>query len=206
MKKIYLLLVIALPFLASSCSKQEPIEIKRDYTSQTLPVGTGILAPSSLWYQSRLEQLGFFVFPQPEELPAFVVSQRDGVMASLDNVKGQLVLLNFWATWCPPCRAEMPSIEALYKKTRDIPFTVMAVSVAENPATVEDFLANNPYTFPIYLDERGHASSSFVTRGIPTTFILDKQGRAIAGMIGSRSYDGPEMTALIRELAERLYP
>ena len=80
----------------------------------------------------------------------------------------------------------------------------MAISVAEKPETVAGFLKENPYSYPIYLDESGSASAPFAGRGIPTTFVLDKQGRAIAGLVGARSYDGPEVLELFRELAKRL--
>lgn len=156
------------------------------------------------WYSDSLERLGFYVFPVPEPLPPFVVLDLAGQEVSLGSLAGKVVLLNFWATWCPPCRTEMPSIQVLHKKLAGKAFEVMAISVAEKPATVKTFLKNNPYDFPIYIDEDGSVSAPFAGRGIPTTFLLDKQGRAIAGFIGARSYDGAEIVALFTELSERL--
>jgi len=156
------------------------------------------------WYTDRLEKLGFYVFPAPEPIPPFTVRTLKGAAANLASVAGNVVLLNFWATWCPPCRTEMPSIQILNDKLKGSAFAVFAISVAEKPATVTEFLKSNPYSFPMYLDESGAASAPFAGQGIPTTFILDKQGRAIAGMVGARSYDGPEVVALFKELSERL--
>ena len=156
------------------------------------------------WYAERFEKLGFYVFPAPEPLPSFSVRSMTGVDTGVAALPGKVVLLNFWATWCPPCRAEMPSIQVLHEKLRGTAFEVMAISVAEKASTVRDFLKSNPYTYTMYLDESGAASTPFAGRGIPTTFVLDKQGRAIAGIVGARSYDGPEVVSLFRELAERL--
>jgi len=161
-------------------------------------------ATNAPWYAERLEELGFFVFPAPEPLPPFSVKTLAGADAGVGALAGKVVLLNFWATWCPPCRSEMPSIQTLHEKMRGAAFEVMAISVAEKPTVVRDFLSSNPYSFPMYLDESGEASAPFAGRGIPTTFVLDKQGRAIAAVIGARSYDGPEVVTLFKELAERL--
>ncbi|MBN1520084.1 MAG: TlpA family protein disulfide reductase [Spirochaetales bacterium] len=199
-------LATALLLALASCDKpaQEP---PTPASTQAQPTAEFSVTPAQTgpWYAAKLEALGFYVFPTPEPLPALSVLNLDGTPTTSAVSRGKVTLLNFWATWCPPCRSEMPSIQILYDKTRDVAFDVFAVSVAEPRATVADFLKNNPdFSFPMYLDETGAASAPFVGRGIPTTFILDKQGNAIAGMVGARMYDGPEVIALFRELAERL--
>jgi len=173
-------------------------------SAETPAVMASAAADSTPWYAEPMEALGFYVFPKPEPMPPFEVERLAGGAAGLGDAAGKVVLLNFWATWCPPCRSEMPSIQRLHDGMAGLPFTVMAVSVAESASTVRAFLKTDPYTFPIYLDESGRASSPFVSRGIPTTFVLDKQGRAIAGIVGARSYDDPETLALFKSLAERL--
>ncbi len=156
------------------------------------------------WYADRFEALGFYVFPSPVDLPPFSVRPRAGGTDLTPAVlKGKVTLLNFWATWCPPCREEMPSIEKLHAELRGESFAVAAISVKEDPKTVDGFLKQYPYSFPIYLDPSGAASGNFVTRGIPTTFVLDKDARAIAAIIGSRPYDEPEVVLLFRDLARR---
>lgn len=188
--------------MLASCGKSQAIVItKQDAESAALEPAALAQKP---WYAQRLEQLGFYVFPSPEELPPISVQTRSGQSVGLEVVKGKLTILNFWATWCPPCRAEMPSIQTLYEQTRELPLAVMAISVNESASTVAAFLKDNPFTFPVYLDESGRASAPFVNRGIPSTFILDKQGRAIAGIVGSRSYDGPEVVTIMKELAQKL--
>lgn len=206
------LLIAAMAF--ASCAKAPQPGVSQGAPQQNVgqagkPVDDGerlvdAAATNKPWYADRLEALGFYVFPAPEPIPPFPVKTLKGADASLAALNGKVVLLNFWATWCPPCRMEMPSIQVLYDKVKGTAFDIMAISVSEKSSTVTDFLKNNPYSYPMYLDESGSASAPFAGRGIPTTFILDKQGRAIAGIIGARSYDGPEVVALFKELAEKL--
>ena len=195
-----------MPALAG-CSREKPEATIAETPVETAASAGPVVEASATnapWYAERLEELGFFVFPAPEPLPPFSVKTLAGADAGVGALAGKVVLLNFWATWCPPCRSEMPSIQALHEKMRGAAFEVMAISVAEKPAVVREFLSSNPYGFPMYLDESGDASAPFAGRGIPTTFVLDKQGRAIAAVIGARSYDGPEVVTLFKELAERL--
>jgi thiol-disulfide isomerase/thioredoxin len=180
----------------------QPREVSRDQTqAEQVALKPSDAAP---WYADRMERLGFYVFPVPEPLPPLTVSTMDDRSVGIELFSGKVTMLNFWATWCPPCRVEMPSMQVLYDKTRDVAFDIMAISVGEQKKTVTDFLKENPYTYPMFLDPSGAQSAPFAGRGIPTTFILDKQGRAIAGLVGSRSYDGPEVVQLFRELAEKL--
>jgi thiol-disulfide isomerase/thioredoxin len=150
-----------------------------------------------------LAALGLSVFPEPQSIPDFSLKTPSGTTVSVSDFKGKYVFLNFWATWCPPCREEMPSMEEMRAEFADRNFSILAVSVRETPATVENFLKSNPYTFPIALDPDGAVSSMFVGRGIPTTYILDPQGRAIAGMIGSRKWNTQEVYAAFGELLNR---
>jgi len=160
-------------------------------------------AQTKPWYSDGLEKLGFTVFPKPQAVDDFIVRTVDGSFARLSGQKGKIVLLNFWATWCPPCRAEMPAIEKLWAKTKDKAFTVMGVSVGEEPGTVKDFVAREKYTYPLFVDPSGDLGSTFGARSIPTTYVLDKTGQAIAGKVGGAPYDSAEAIALFGELASR---
>ena len=155
------------------------------------------------WYSSGLEKLGFTVFPKPQALDDFTVQALAGSPAKLSSQKGKIILLNFWATWCPPCKAEMPAIEKLWKKTKDKAFTVMGVSVGEQSGTVKDFIARQGYSYPIFIDPSGALGTAFGARSIPTTYVLDKTGAAIAGKVGGAAYDSDEAIALFAELASK---
>ena len=211
MKNLYRTAPLAIAaIVAVACSRPEPT-IAPDAAAlppSAEPATSSAVVEASVssapWYAERFEKLGFYVFPAPEALPLFSVRSLKGAETGVADKAGKVVLLNFWATWCPPCRTEMPSIQVLSDKLKGTAFEVMAISVAEKHETVAGFLKENPYSYPIYLDESGSASAPFAGRGIPTTFVLDKQGRAIAGLVGARSYDGPEVLELFRELAKRL--
>jgi len=162
-------------------------------------------APSSPgpWYAASLQKLGFHLFDQPIPAPDFQVEKLSGAPVKLSETRGKIALINFWATWCPPCKAEMPSIQKLHESMKGAAFTMMAISVGESRATVENFAKKYNYTMPIYRDTTGDASGLYGAESIPTTFILDKKGNAIAYAVGSREYDSPEALALFAELAAR---
>jgi thiol-disulfide isomerase/thioredoxin len=152
---------------------------------------------------ANLGKLGLSVFPEPQTIPNFSLKTPEGKTVSVADFKGKHVFLNFWATWCPPCREEMPSMEELHAKFGKQAFSILAVSVREDPNTVANFLKTNKYTFPIALDPDGAVSSMFVGRGIPTTYIIDPEGRAIAGMVGSRKWNTDEVYAVFGELVSK---
>lgn len=155
------------------------------------------------WYASKLEELGFFVFDPPFQFQDFKVVDLKGSSISRTSTKGKVVLLNFWATWCPPCREEIPSIESLSKSMAGKKFEIFAVSVGEDAATVKSFVAEQKISYPVYLDSRNLLSSTYASQGIPTTYLLDKTGKFIAGIVGSYKYDNPAFVTFLTELSIR---
>jgi peroxiredoxin len=116
----------------------------------------------------------------------FSLVSMDGKKYSLDNLRGKVVLLNFWATWCPPCRKEMPDMEVLYQRFRDKGLIVLAVS-DENRETVAGYLAKTPYTFPVLLDPDREVNNAYGVEGIPKSFIFDAKGNLVALAIDMRT-------------------
>ncbi|HEY8371098.1 MAG TPA: TlpA disulfide reductase family protein, partial [Thermodesulfobacteriota bacterium] len=112
-------------------------------------------------------------------------------------------LLNFWATWCPPCRAEMPSMERAYQQYRERGFTIVAIDYREGPELVEPFVKELGLTFPIALDRDGAVTDAkYPTSGLPTTYLIDRQGRAVARRMGYVEWDGAAARALIETLLD----
>jgi len=140
------------------------------------------------------------VFNQPSNSHDFTLPLLSGGNATLSSFRGNVVILNFWATWCPPCRAEMPSMEALYVRYKDQGLEMLAVNLRENPDTVQQFIQSNGYTFPILMDRTGRTGSLYGVQAIPTTFILDRQGRMIGRLVGSIYWDTPEVFAAFEAL------
>jgi thiol-disulfide isomerase/thioredoxin len=133
--------------------------------------------------------------------PNLVLKTLDGKELSLAGLRGKTVLLNFWATWCPPCREEMPTLETLYQTYKDNKkFVFLSVDSAEPKATVSDFLAKNPYHFPVLLDTDGAMGYEWGVTAIPTTYLIDPQGRVVAGVRGAFDWSSPTFTAGLKAL------
>ncbi len=148
-------------------------------------------------------QLLFAMKGQPQA-PDFLLADMDGNKRRLSELRGKVVLVNFWATWCPPCRREMPSIERLSHALKGAAFEILAVNVAENLDTVFSFTGTlEPIpTFPIVFDTDSKVLKTWPVMGLPTTFILNKQGRIIYRAVGGREFDDPALQAQIRGLID----
>src|SRR5512139_2196737 len=141
----------------------------------------------------------------PKPAPALKLKATDGAVHDLAQLKGRLVLVNFWATWCPPCRREMPSMERLSRALEGEPFSVLAVDVGEDVDTIEAFASqlDTAPSFPILLDTRSRVMQAWKVAGLPTTFLVNRQGRIVASAIGGREFDHPEMVEMIRGLLKK---
>jgi thiol-disulfide isomerase/thioredoxin len=140
--------------------------------------------------------------PKPVPAPDFTLADMDEQMHSFKDLRGKVVLLNFWATWCPPCRREMPSMERLYQKLNGEDFTVIAVNQMETGDHVFAYtgqLAVDP-TFTILFDRDSRVSNSYRVNGLPTTYLIDKQGNIRFRAIGGREFDHPDVEKQILQL------
>lgn len=108
--------------------------------------------------------------------PNFTLPTRSGQSVSLKDLKGNVVMVNFWATWCGPCRQEMPKLEALYERYHDLGFTLLGVNVEEDPSGVPKFLKQTPVSFKILLDTHNKVSQAYKVVAMPTTVLIDRKG------------------------------
>jgi peroxiredoxin len=120
----------------------------------------------------------------------FQLEALDGTQVSLSDYRGQVVLLNLWATWCPPCRAEIPDIEEAYRARQDDGFVVLGVSVEQTRGSVAPFVQAMDMTYPVLLDEMGKLYKTYRAPGLPMSILLDEEGvirvRHIGGMTGAQ--------------------
>ena len=160
-------------------------------------------AVSVLAAEAMPAQTLFEVKERPQA-PDFLLQDMDDKKHRLSDLRGKVVLVNFWATWCPPCRREMPSIERLALAQKGKDFEILAVNVAENLETVFGFtgtLEPAP-SFPILFDTDSGVVKTWPVMGLPTTFILDKQGRIAFRAVGGREFDDKAILAQIQSLID----
>lgn len=128
----------------------------------------------------------------------FRLKDLDGKELSLSDLKGKKVFLNFWATWCPPCKAEMPEIEKLYQETKDTNLVIVTVEIGEPLNTVKSFIYDNKYNFKVLIDPDQSVASKYNIASIPTSYFIDVDGNIISKNIGGMNID--QMKAYIKTL------
>ncbi len=137
----------------------------------------------------------------PALAPDFAVPDLTGQAVRLSGLRGQVVLVNLWTTWCPPCREEMPSMEKLYQRLKDRGFVLLAVSQDENgKAAVEPFVRDLGLTFPVLVDPEHQVGDRFQVWGYPESFLIDREGRVVERIIGPRDWASPEQVAALERL------
>ena len=147
--------------------------------------------------------LGREVLAPNHPAPAFQALRLDGTVAELADYRGKVVLLNVWATWCLPCRAEMPSMQRLQERFKDTDFRVVAVSVdQERSAVVRQFAQELGLTFDILHDPTGEIQRAYRTSGVPESWVLDRSGTIIKKVIGATEWDNPVNVALVQALLD----
>lgn len=135
----------------------------------------------------------------------FELQTLQGQHIPMDSLKGKVIFLNIWATWCGPCRAEMPGIESLYTsvKEKDIAFVMLAIDKKGDEGKIQKYLANKSFTFPVYRPIH-NASNSFpeILRvpSIPTTFVIDRNGDVVYKKVGSANYDTKRFRSFLLNL------
>jgi len=129
--------------------------------------------------------------------PNFDTVDLEGKVWSLSKLKGQVVFVNFWATWCAPCREEMPSMQRLYTKLPKDKFKMLALFNNDNPKAVKNFVTKLGITMPILSDEHNFAGPKYGLTGVPETFIIDKQGVVREKFIGPAEWDSPQYVTML---------
>lgn len=138
-------------------------------------------------------------FPYPA--PDFLLPDMHGQAVRLSQLRGNVVFLNVWATWCGPCRQEMPTMQTLADRLRGEDFVLLAASQdVDGATTVRPYLEEGGYDFPVLLDVRGEVGKQYGVTGYPETFIIDRQGRVVYHHVGYGDWAQPQVEAALRRL------
>lgn len=145
-------------------------------------------------------ELGIVKIKDRVKAPDFVIKSLEGKEVSLSDMRGKVVFLNFWATWCGPCRSEVKDIQKLYDSLKHKNFTVMAVDIREDASTVKRFMKKNSIDFPVYMDQTGEIATRYSVRGIPTTYLINPAGEVVGVAIGPREWSSENSIKLMESI------
>jgi len=164
---------------------------------------TGLLAWALIFAgtASSAEEQSLTPIPEAPQAPAFDLTGPNGERYRLEDMRGKPLIVNFWATWCPPCRAEMPSMERAWKELADEDILLIGINVGEDADTVNGFIEQVPVSFPLPMDTDSKLTQTWpLLRGLPTTFVVDPDGRLVYLATGEREWDDPVLLDLVRAL------
>ncbi len=133
----------------------------------------------------------------------FTLKDMDGNTHKLSDYKGKTLIINFWASWCPPCREEMPSMERAWQKIKNDNIVMLAINVGEDEDTIFTFLGDYPVSFTILMDSTGEVTEHWPIKGLPTTYVVSPEGKLVYRAIGGREWDNNEILDQIRKLKNR---
>jgi len=148
-----------------------------------------------------IKELDLIKPARPKLADDFTVPTPGGAGFHLAAQRGKVVMINFWATWCPPCLEEMPAMERLYRQQKDAGFTLIAVSVDADPRKVAPFLRAHQLTFPVGLDPKMELANTYAVRALPSSFVVGRDGNLAALALGPRHWDGEAAHSLVEGMA-----
>ena len=176
----------------------EAVQLRRCVLASTLVLW---LIPGPASSEDPIKALELIKPSRAQTAKPFAVPTPDGRSVKLVDYRGKVVFLNFWATWCPPCKEEMPAMERLYRRYKDKGLVVLAVSVdAEGTQVVNPFVKDYEFTFPIGLDPKMTLAYEYGVRALPSSFFVDKNGNLAAMALGPREWDSKRAHALVEFL------
>jgi len=178
--------------------------MRKAFPMRLLPVLFALMllaiSPSAFAKAERPQAPAADVLQVGSMAPDFTLKDLKGNPVSLSRYRGKVVFLNFWATWCPPCRAEMPDMERLYEVFGGQEFIMLAVNVEDDVEAVKAFLKDHPHSFPVLLDVEASAQNLYGVFRFPETFLIDKKGRVVERYLGARDWSSVDFLRKINEL------
>ncbi len=188
--KVYVLLIVLVSIAGVGCYLF--------YSSYTNAAG-----PPEQELEHLFGNMGIIKMPHPTQPLEIQLKDISGNTVSLSDFRGKIVFLNFWATWCPTCVVEMPSMEKLHQRFKNQDFAMIAVNMQESEAQVKSFFERLQLSFTTLLDTSGEVAAGLAVNALPTTYFLDKEGRIIGFALGPREWDNQASIALFEFLINR---
>ena len=156
------------------------------------------MALMAAWPLTRAQGRGMTAMPANRQAPTLRLNDDDGKAVDLAQYRGKVVLVNFWASWCPPCRKEFPSLSRVRKLFKPSEFEVLAVNVGEEPDFAFSFAGITD--FPVLFDRDSKVIVAWGVQGLPTTFLVNRKGQLAYRAAGGREFDDPDIVSAIRQL------
>lgn len=150
--------------------------------------------------RALIEAAGLHVVEPAKAAPAFTLNDPQGKPIAIQDQRGKVTLINFWATWCPPCIHEMPLMDQLFLSMQGRPFALWALNVQEEQQHVATFLQSRNFHFPVLLDLEGRAVGRYRVKGLPSTYLIDCAGNLIGGVTGVLKWTDSAMQTLLEAL------
>jgi len=147
-----------------------------------------------------LKHLDLIKPSKPKVADDFALPMPDGLSFRLSEQRGKVVLVNFWATWCPPCLEEMPAMERLWRRHKDAGFVLVAISLDADPKKVPPFVSARKFSFPVALDPKMAVAEKYGVRALPSSFVIDRQGLMAGVALGPRSWDDSAAHGLVQAM------
>lgn len=194
MKRIFSLLFVGVlsMVLIAGCTNNDNVEIDKSKTVNEEEKNIEKSVETNEGEEVEAEEIKEGVFTGNKAYD-FALLDREGNEISLSSLQGKVVFLNFWASWCGPCKVEMPHMQKVYEEYKDKDVVILAVNITASEKNgiegVNSFLDENKYTFPVVFDTDGSVSTKFRVSGIPTTYIIDKDGIIVNRVTGALSED-----------------
>lgn len=189
----------------SSSSPSAPVASSGVPSSAAVPAAEAVAPPPRagrvLSLDAAIKELDLIRPSRQKAAEDFTAPLAGGRSFRLSEHRGKVVLINFWATWCPPCREEMPAMERLWRQHKGAGFVMVAVSVDADPKVVPPFVGEHGFTFQVALDPKMGVANAYGVRALPSSFLVDRQGKLAALALGPRAWDNDAAHSLVEALA-----
>ena len=197
--------VAALVYAARIPSVSEPtgVRVTAAPAATSATSSTTEVKRRRLSLDEAIKELELIRPPRPKYADDFTLPTAAGASFRLSAHRGRPIFMNFWATWCPPCLEEMPSMERLWRDQKQSGFVMLAVTVDADPKVVAPFVERHGFTFTVGLDAKMELAQIYGVRALPSSFVIDRDGQLTAVAIGPRAWDNVAAQSLIERLVAR---